>query len=396
MSNVIDVTTRSGIRPIDVDQLTSQIRSLIAVEPNDEPVVSCYLACTTHAEASQVFEQRARTLLGVGGVVVDEAIERIRSYLATELHASTRGVVVFARGGARPVFVPMQFQVPLPDHVSAGATPDIYHLIELKDTYHRYVVLIASERRARILEVNLGAVTREAWTKRPELRERVGREWTHEHYQDHQRDRGQRFVDEKIRMLEKLIAASEHTHLILAGNAQLTARIRNQLPAHLRAKLVDSLSMAATASTKDVVETTLATFIEAEQQESQDAVTQLVTALWRDGLAVAGTQRTLDALRRGQADVLIVASEYPPGPAWICTACEWVDTLSGTPEECSACTSKELQRADRKELMVRIAERRGVEVETVKGSDTLMRVGGVGCLLRYAMDPSWEPSNGLS
>ena len=126
-------------------------------------------------------------------------------------------MAAFARAGTQPFFLGLQFQVPLPDRLSVGSTPDIYHLVELKDTYHRYVVLISTEERTRILEVNLGAITREVWTARPELRVRVGREWTREHYQNHRRDRGKRFLKEKFEILEKLIAAGGPTHLTLAG-----------------------------------------------------------------------------------------------------------------------------------------------------------------------------------
>jgi len=37
-----------------------------------------------------------------------------------------------------------------------NSPPDIYHLVEIKDTCHRYVVLTSAEERARILGVNLG------------------------------------------------------------------------------------------------------------------------------------------------------------------------------------------------------------------------------------------------
>lgn len=67
----------------------------------------------------------------------------------------------------------------------------------LEDTYHRYVVLLAARDWIRILEVNLGATTIQAWTEQPELRERVGREWTKAHYESHRRERTSRFLKEQ-------------------------------------------------------------------------------------------------------------------------------------------------------------------------------------------------------
>ena len=59
--------------------------------------------------------------------------------------------------------LPMQFAAPLPNWIAVYPTPNIYHLVELKDNYHRYVVLLALPDRASILEVNLGAATIRAW-----------------------------------------------------------------------------------------------------------------------------------------------------------------------------------------------------------------------------------------
>ena len=381
---------------MEVSQLQAHIRTLITLEEDESPIVTCYVhrAIGRNDSGPPLFEGRVRAVRGVlRGQQLDcfeEAFGRIQRYLAKEVRPTTRGVAIFARAGARPFFLGLQFQVPLPNRLSVGSTPDIYHLVELKDTYHRYVVLISTEESARILEVNLGAITREVWAERPELRERVGREWTHEHYQNHRRDRGERFLKEKIEILEKLMAAGGHTHLILAGSSPMTARIRNCLPKHLRARLIDVVPVSSSALAVDVVAATLSSFIEREQQESLDAVADLVSALRRGGLGVAGTVATLEALRRGQADVLVMARAYEPAPGWCCRNCGWADAAASLPKRCAGCDSTELQSADLKEVMVKLAERQSLEVELVQHSDVLMALGGVGCLLRYATLDAWE------
>jgi len=380
---------------MELSQLQTHIRTLIMLEEDEAPIVSCYVhrAIGRNDSGPPLFVRRVRANRKVlGGQQLDrleEAFERIQRYLATEVRPTTRDVAMFARAGTRPFFLGLQFQGPLPDRLSVSSTPDIYHLVELKDTYHRYVVLISTEESARILEVNLGAITREFWAERPELRERVGRDWTHEHYQNHCRDRGERFLKEKIEMLEKLMAAAGHTHLILAGSPRMTARIRNFLPKHLQAKLIDVVPASASARVADVVAATLWSFIDCEQQESLDAVAELVSSLRRGGLGASGTAATLEALRRGQADVLVMARAYEPGPAWSCRHCGWIDATSCPPERCPDCEASELRSADLKEVMVKLAERQSLEVEFVQHSDVLMELGGVGCLLRYATP---EPS----
>jgi len=383
---------------MELKQLKSHIRTLITLDETEAPMVSCYVQRDPGRNGSILsFERRDRAirtvLRGQELLEFEQAFERIQRYLATDLRPATRGVAMFSRAGANPFFLGLQFQVPLPDGLSVSSTPDVYHLVEMKDTYHRYVVLLSTETSARILEVNLGAVTREVWAERPELRERVGREWTKDHYQSHRRDRSERFLKEKIDVLEKLMAAGGHTHLILAGNPRLTARIRSCLPRHLHAKLIDVVSASSSARVADVVAATLSSFIDREQQESLDAVAQLMSALRLGGLGAAGTAATVEALRRGQTDVLIMAREYAPGPAWSCKHCGWIDAATAPPERCPDCESSELQPANLKEEMVRLAERQSLEVEIVQQSDMLMELGGVGCLLRYATpsEPREDP-----
>ncbi len=140
----------------------------------------------------------------------------------------------------------------------------------LKDTYHRYVVLLANQASVRILEVNLGAATTKAWTEQPALRERVGREWTKAHYESHRCERTSRFLKEQISLLERLIVAGGHTHLILAGEPRLTGEIRRALPKSVAAKLIDTIPAASRVTQDDVVAATLSAFIEGEEQESQE------------------------------------------------------------------------------------------------------------------------------
>ncbi len=378
---------------MELSQLQKHIRMLVTIAEDERaPIVSCYARRDLEPKGPQapVFDRQVmdirRVLRGDELAHFEEAHARIESYLLAEVLPASRGVATFSRGGARPFFVGLQFQVPLPNRLSVGTTPDIFHLVELKDTYHRYVVLIVTEASARILEVNLGAITRELWFERPELRERVGREWARERYQNHRRDRGDRFLKEKISTVEKLMAAGGLTHLILAGSPQLTARLRHNLPKHLQAKLLDIVPAAASARIEDVVAATLSTFIDHEQQESLGAVDRLVSSLKRGGLGVAGTHASAEVLRRGQADVLVMAREYAPGPAWACKPCGAAAETSALVDRCSECGSTELRTVNFKEALISLAERQSVEVEIVQHSDVLMDLGGVGCLLRYATD----------
>ena len=373
---------------MELRELQHHIRMLATLEETSSPVVSCYINLETNlVDVRHTVESQMRKISK--GLPVnlqpefDEAFENIEKYLNSQFPSATKGLAIFARGGAWPFWQALQFGVPLPNWLAVDTTPNIYHLVELKDTYHRYVVMISTEETARIVEVNLGSVTEELWRERPELRQRVGREWSREHYQSHRRNRTDQFIKEQISVLERLMLAGGHSHLILAGNPRLTARVRRELPRHLTDKLIDTVVASGSDKLSDVVAATLSSFIEQEELESRAMVERLQRNIHTGGLAVIGTKETFKALQRGQVDMLLVAKNYHPSGGWKCLFCGEVRVRQPALNKCPDCNSDELRSLNLREEMIRLAEQRGCQVEVVNQSDWLYQVGGVGALLRY-------------
>ena len=341
---------------MEIRQLQNQLRTLIELEETESPVVSYFLDCEDPDAARILREQSLAVRKALDPdqrKAFDRAMDRIEDHVPWKLDDSTRSVAVFARSGASPLFQVMEFKATLPTRLVVDSTPAVFPLVALKDNYHRYVLMICNEESARVLEVSLGSVTREAWTRRPELRRRVGREWTKLHYQNHRRDRNERFVKEKIALVERVMAAGGHTHLMLAGSPHILARVRKALPKSLSGKLVDAIPASSRDRATDIVLATLSTFAEHEEQESIAAVGLLRRELRRGGLAVCGYRDSRLALEQGNADQLIVLE-----------------------------TSDDESGAKREEL-VKLAVGSDVPVEVVQNSEELARLGGVGCLLRF-------------
>jgi hypothetical protein len=341
---------------MEIRQLQNQLRTLIELDETESPVVSYFLDCED-PDGSRILREQigsARKALDRDQrPAFDRAVDRIEDHVPWKLDESTRSVAVFARSGSSPLFVVMEFEATLPTRLYVESSPTVFPLVELKDNYHRYVLMICNEESARVLEVSLGSVTREVWTRRPELRKRVGREWTQLHYQNHRRDRTERFVKEKIALVERIFAAGGHSHLMLAGSPRSIARVRKALPKRLLDNLVDVIPASARDRSNDIVVATLSTFIEHEERESLSVVSLLRQELRRGGLAACGYGDTLGALERGQADLLILLAD------------------------------DEGEDSTRREELVRLAVRNDVHVEVVQHSEELAELGGVGCLLRY-------------
>ena len=101
-----------------------------------------------------------------------------------------------------------------------------------------------------------------------------------------------------------------YSHLIVAGSPKTMSQIPKLLPKKLSTQLVDIIPAADKVKTKSLVEKTLASFIQHEQEESFKAVERLKAELFGDGLAVVGEDESICALENGQADMLLLADEY--------------------------------------------------------------------------------------
>ena len=192
-------------------------------------------------------------------------------------------------------------------------------------------------------------------------------------------------MHEKIAVLEQLMRAGGQTHLILAGDPEITARVRHALPKDLADKLVDVIPASERDRQTDVVMATLSSFIEHEEQESRSVAERLIEGLRSQNLAVAGSAATLDALRWGEVDTLVMASDYQPDPGWTCTDCRAMAPRCRKLRYVRT-AAESVRPLDIREALLRLAGQLECPVEVVEQSDVLMSLGGVGCLLRTQLD----------
>jgi len=293
----------------------------------------------------------------------DDALAEIRDYLENSLKRNSKGVAIYSRWGKKPVLVPIQFEVPIESEFIVDSVPHIYPLIQLKDTYHRFVIVISTEEEARIIETTIGSITEEIIKNREDLRVRAGREWSREHYRNYRDERQQQHIKEKIQIIEDLVSKGGHNHLVLAGSPKMVAKLRSALPPRLQKILVSTVSRNPRSGLDPILYDAIQEFMAAEQAESMSHVERLEAAILSGGLGVGGYKESCRALQEGFADMLIIDQDYPEVPS--------------------------------REELVRLATSSSIQVETVKNSEALDQFGGVGCLLRYRPYPSYSEDAGL-
>ena len=132
---------------IDLTTLQRHIRTLVTLKETEAPVVSVYLNPQQDPSELRDFTKSRGSVL-MKSLSKDHlrhfqhATDRIGHFLSKELRGKPQGAAIFARAGTRPFFLGLQFGVPLPNVITVALHPSVFHLVELKDVYHRYVVVV--------------------------------------------------------------------------------------------------------------------------------------------------------------------------------------------------------------------------------------------------------------
>ncbi len=376
---------------METKNLEKHIRTLAVLEESEAPIISCYIHVGSgEHHYKKYLKERLITLKKSYSSkelsVLKESLDRVQRFINKEIDETSQGVVLFHRGGKHPFELALQFEVPLPNEFAIDTKPHIYHLVELKDNYDRFIIMLSTQESGRIVEVSLGSITKELWSKIPELRNDIRQKWSKEHYQNHRKERSNRFFKEKVKILEDLVRQGGHSHIVLAGNPAITSKIQKLLPKHLQEKLVDIVSASGKEHISEVVASSLSSFIEHEEKESLAAVDLLLQEVHTAGLGAAGVNDTLEALQQGNVDMLIIENSFQPPHGYRCSGCNVLLATESPITHCKHCVGGSLQESDLKQEMVALAQRDGCHIEVVLQSDALLNLGGVGCLLRYRLN----------
>ena len=372
--------------------LDSLLERLSAFEPTPLPVVSLYLNTQPdqHGRANiesfvrKEFHQRAIAypLRSSERESFKRDVERIWTYLESELKPSSNGAVIFACWGTDEFFEAMQFEAPVHEHrLYLYHQPHLYPLARLMDQYPRYAVLIADTKAARLLVFGRGALLRSGRITSPQNSPRAIDGWSQTRYQRHVANYHLHHAKEIVEVLDRVVRDDTIEYIMLAGDEVIIPVLRELLPYRLQAKLIDVLKLDIAASQSQVLQATLDALREHDAQIDAERVQLLMDAYRAGGRAVIGAHDTLAALNNGQVEEVIISGSLEE----IHDAAEEVGTAlapDALVREGDRSGTRVVMVADQ---LVTRARRTGARMRFIEDASLLSDVGGVGALLRYQL-----------
>jgi peptide chain release factor subunit 1 len=381
--------------------ITEQLDRLARFEPVPYPVVSLYLNTQPNDRGRdqyqtfvrQEFKARSRTF-ATGSPEresLDRDLDRINTFLESELQPSANGVAIFACS-AGEMFETVQLTAPIDRHsLYIGDAPHLYPLARVESKYPRYAAVVADTNRARILVFATNELVSEQEIVGQKTRSHSQGGWSQARFQRHIENFHLQHAKEIVEALDRIVQQEGITQILTAGDEVILPLLREQMPKHLSDKVVDHLKLDTKAPLGTVLNATIEAMSRENERTDKEKVQAAIDAYRANALGVVGPEDTLDALIKGQVDELLLAAN--------------VDALRDVPNEtvraiandstllepavepvaageANDAAARVVRLADE---LVRRAKQTAATVTFIEDPTLLQDYGGVAALLRFTI-----------
>lgn len=385
-------------RPVSYHELQRQISLLVNVNRGETCFISCYLnlrqtdnLCNSFLDTR--FREIRECLCPEEQADFDEASERIRSGLESS-PSQAAGLALFA-GGARggQFFLSVPLAVPVENRLSYYPVPDVYPLVELGERYGCFLLVFAGQNGMQLLDVSMGTASVQAWSALPPAISSID---PHSWRDNGKRPHTLRFrLDKPIRSLQLHLRNSGHQQLLLAGVPAVNELLMQQLPASVLSRLVDRVPLKAGATEGTAVASALTVYKRSQERSARKIADHIVQDIHGPGSRVKGICSSLEALRTGTADRLIMIKGFGQASPWYCRHCGENRTFGRQPGCCPFCGRSKLGPLETRAEMMRLASRQGIPITLVPPDHDLRYMGGVACLLHQRVADSADRAGRL-
>jgi hypothetical protein len=385
-------------RPNALAELVPSARTLdrIARLHGEElPVVSAYLAVDPGPDARRTLRTKADSLLHrIRSLAEDRSLDHdARMSLRTDIEriqrlATTgplgRGTLaIFACSGAG-VLELVRLPRAVRDRIMVDATPWIGPMLAVLDQYPRCCALVVDRESAHMWELYLGEVRDAGRIDGRSLRNPAyaGRHGLAEYRVRNKADElSKRHFREVAGALERLFRTDRYDVLAVGGHEHELPGFLDFLPQTLRDRVAGTFAIdphtATTATVRPHAEAILDRF---ELDEQQRSVSEVMQAVARGGLAVAGLEPCLWAGSVAAVRKLLVQEEAV-APGVVCDVSGWFATSGETCPLCGGPTRKTPDVID--ELIETVIDEGG-SIQHVR-ADTELRAHLTAAWLRFPL-----------
>jgi peptide chain release factor subunit 1 len=252
-------------------------------------------------------------------------------------------------------------------------SPYVRPLARIHDEWESFTLVLLNSNNAKIYSVSLGKVDATKRLSEDIMNKHKKGGMSQARFQRLRKGAIHAFYAEVVEVLD----AISDDQIVLAGPGQAKIQFKEMMPKHLQDHVIDIIDISMDDE-KSILKESIEAVKEKEKQQSHEAVVRLKHEILKDGLAVYGIQDTLQAVKNGQVELLILEKDYKQ-KGYLCEHCQIVKT--GKLKTCTICGGP-TSEVDVLEEILEFAERTQADIEFT-ADEEISLLGHVGALLRY-------------
>ena len=253
------------------------------------------------------------------------------------------------------------------------SSPYIRPLARIQDEWESFTLILLNSHYAKIFSVSLGSVDREKNLSSNIMNKHRKGGMSQARFQRLRKGAIHAFFSEVEGALEKIA----DKQIVLAGPGQAKLQFQDMLSKHLAERIVEVIDIDIDDE-QQLLKESARRISKREEQKSHDAVQQLKSEILKDGLAAYGLDDTLQAVKNGQVELLIVEKDYKL-KGCLCEHCQIV--RAGHVKNCPMC-GRPTSEVDVIEEIIEFAERTDADIEFTDDEE-ISNLGHIGAILRF-------------
>jgi peptide chain release factor subunit 1 len=265
------------------------------------------------------------------------------------------------------------FPVNVKNSLSVDVSPYIHQIAELADEWQAYTLVLLNSNHAKIFSFSCGEIHTEGDLSADIMNKHKKGGMSQARFQRLRKGSINAFLTEVVEALQKIA----QDNIILAGPGETKKQFRDMLPIMLQKGVIAEVNVDIDDEC-GLFNETQEIMSEKGKQENRRLLELIRTEILKNGLAVYGLKDTLDAVKNGQVEALLVEKDAKQ-KGWICEECQLLD--DGMLSLCPRC-GKKTSEVNIIEEIIKIAERIGAIVG-FSLDENLKKIGPVVGLLRF-------------
>lgn len=364
----------------------AEVEQLLSYQ-SGHPVLSVYLDMDPGAGAPDAHKLRLKEITRPFVEDAPQDVEAMLGYVEHEHDGSGRALALFSchpEGYFRsfPLSVSLRSRARLLDR------PYVKPLADLLDTYGHFGIALVDRQRIHLYHLHLGEFQEERRLSGEEVRhtkrgggsQAVGRRGGAAGQTRSAEEVAERNLRTAAAQAADFFGEHKVRRLLLGGAEDTLAFFREELPKSWQSLILGTFPIAMSAGKDEVVARALEVAANAEAEREGKLVDRMITAAAKGAEGALTLDETLDAVREGRVQTLIVA-EGLREPGYRCQGCGYLSVQQLA--LCPFCGSAFDRIEDAVEMAVRDVMASGGRVEVVHDNPRLVDAGGIGALLRY-------------